>query len=201
MKEMAAIMLADVINVMKQKGYQIFNDIRPNIVGIRNSIKDSNQFDDICFVWWSENGNVLSHQYTITTHPGYYYLQHPIAGTKGSAILVPGQYIDIWTLGMHRKKQFALCERSGPVKVYRDNNKDTKLDYDPKTIQEGWFGIDGHHAGLNDADAVGPYSAGCQVWRYHQAHQDLMQDLKRISNRAGFTKFGYTLLSQEDFTI
>ena len=199
MKTFNTITLDDVKNIMHQKKYQIFTDGKPNIVGIRNSIRDSNKFDDTCFVWWNEDGKEVSHQYTITTHPGYYYLQNPIAGNNGAAILVPGQYIEIWGLGMHRKKQFALCQYFGNVKIYRDNNKDTRLDYDPETIQQGMFGINGHHAGLNDADAVGPYSAGCQVWRYHVPHEKLMQDFKGLSTKFKFKKFSYTLLLHEDF--
>lgn len=201
MKQFDQITLADVKAMMTQKGYQIFHDGRPNIVGIRNAIRDSNQFDDKCFVWWEEDGKEVSHVYSITTHPGYYYLLNVEnkANPKGTAILVPGQYIDVWGLGMHRKKQYALCQWFGNVKVYRDNNKNTTLDYNPATIESGVFGIDLHHAGLNDADAVGPYSAGCQVWRYHQPHMDLMQEFKGLSQRHQFTKFSYTLLLQEDF--
>lgn len=198
--QLTDITLDEVKSVMLAKGYKIFTDGKPNIVGIRNSIRESNNFDDTCFVWWNDGGKEISHQYTITTHPGYYYLLHPIEGTNGTGILVPNQYIDIWELGMHRQKQFALCQRGGKVKLYRDNNKDLQLDYNPETIQEGYFGVDGHHASENDTDVVDKWSAACQVWRYHQPHEDLMQDFKVISEKYNFNKFSYTLLKQEDFT-
>lgn len=198
MKDFKSITLNDVKAVMAAKGYKIFTGAEPNIVGIRNAVRNSNEFDDTCFTWWQENGKEVVHQYTITTHPGYYYLLKPIAGTKGAAIVVPGQYKDLWRLGMHRKKQFALCQ-VGPIKVYRDNNKDTKQDYDPKTIETGYFGINGHRASETNANVIGPHSAGCQVWRYHQPHIDLMQDFKRLSEANNFKTFSYTLLVQEDF--
>lgn len=193
------ITLADVKRIMIAKRYEVFTDGRPNIVGIRNCVRDSNKFDDTCFVWWNEDGKEIIHQYTITTHPGYYYLQNPIAGNGGTAILVPDQYIDCWGLGMHRQKQFALCQYYGSVKVYRDDNKDIKLDYNVATIQTGGFGIDLHHAAESDADIVGPWSAGCQVWRYHQPHEYLMNEFKRLSETYQFKKFSYTLIMQEDF--
>lgn len=199
MKQMHDIGLSDVVNVMNAKGYTVNNDFRPNIVGIRNATRESNSYDDICWVWWTEMGKQIVHNYTITTNPGYHYLKNPIAGTDGTAILVPGQYSGIWTLGMHRGKQFALVQHGAPVSVYRDANKDTVLDYDPKTIVNGWFGIDGHFGSLGDTDVVDRFSAGCQVWRYHEAHQELMQDLKTLTETYKFSKFGYTLLQQEDF--
>lgn len=199
MKDIKAITLDDVKAVMQKKGYELFAGGKPNIVGIRNAVRDSNEFDDVLFTWWEEVGAEVSHDYTITTHPGYYYLQNPIAGNGGTGILVPGQYKDCWMLGMHRQKQYALIQLAGQVKLYRDNNKDTRLDYDPKTIRSGFFGIDLHHAGQNDANVVGPYSAGCQVWRYHQPHINLMLDYKRLSKANNFNKFSYTLLLQEDF--
>lgn len=199
MKQLSEITLEDVKAVMAGKGYEIFTGTVPNIVGIRNANRQSNSYDDRCFVWWTENDTEVSHDYTITTHPGYYYLQNPIAGTKGTAILVPGQYKDCWELAMHRGKQFALCQHCGMVRVYRDDNKDTVLDYDPKTIDTGLFGIDLHHGSIDDSDVVGPWSAGCQVWRYEQPHEDLMNKFKQLGNDNNFDRFSYTLVMQEDF--
>ncbi len=200
MKALQDITLDDVKAIVAAKGYEIFtaNGI-PNIIGIRSANRQSNSYDDRCFVWWSIDGVEESHDYSITTHPGYYYLQSPIAGTKGTAILVPGQYKGCWQLGMHRGKQFALCQQCGQVRVYRDGNKDTVLDYDPKTIDTGYFGIDLHHGAMDDSDIVGPWSAGCQVWRYNDPHEELMAKFKSLTEKYAFTRFSYTLLNQEDF--
>lgn len=200
MKNMNDIGLSDVKAVLTKKGYKIFTaEGVPNIVGIRNSDPSTNKFDDKCWVWWNENGKEESHVYTITTRPGFYYLEKPIKGTPGTGILVPKQYINCWVLGMHRQKQFALCQRAGVVQAYRDNNKNDIIDLDPKTIQTGYFGCDLHHAGLLDTDVVNNWSAMCQVWRYHEPHEDLMNKFKAISEKNKFTKFSYTLLDQGDF--
>lgn len=200
MKPIYDIGITDVKQAIHHKGYVLFNGGVPNIIGIRNSIKlSSDSYDDRCFVFWTKDGTEVIHTYSITTHPGYYFLKHPIIGTRGTAILVPGQYVNCWALGMHRAVQYALCQYGGPVRVYRDSNRDITLNYDPGTIQEGYFGIDLHHGSLSNIDVIGHYSAGCQVWRYAQPHEDLMQMLKALSIKYNFTKFTYTLLEQSDF--
>ncbi len=200
MKRINDIGISDVQNVMRQKGYEIFtSEGIPNIVGIRNAGLSSNAYNDKCWVWWHEGLIEIVHNYTITTHPGFYYLQHPIAGTKGTAILVPGQYKNCWELGMHRGKQFALCQRAGQVKVYRDANKDILMDFEEKSIDTGYFGIDLHHGSISNADIIDRYSAGCQVWRYADPHEELMQTFKGLSTKNGFKKFSYTLINQSDF--
>lgn len=191
--------LSDVKAIMTAKGYKIMAEGHPNIVGIRSANRQSNSYDDTCWVWWTEKGVETVHNYTITTNPGFYYLQNPIAGTTGTAILVPGQYPGCWELGMHRGKQFALVQRGGPMSVYRDSNRDTVLDYDPKTIVSGFWGLDGHYGSLEDTDVVDHFSAACQVWRYHEPHQALMQEFKRLSEGYRFDKFTYALVNQEDF--
>jgi hypothetical protein len=100
---------------------------------------------------------------------------------------------------MHRGKQLALCQTAGPIRVYRDADKDTTLDFDKSTIESGYFGVNLHHAGFNDADIVGLYSAGCQVWRYHQPHFELMQEFQKLSGIHNFKTFSYSLINQEDF--
>ncbi len=202
MKNLRFISLEDVLAVMKAKKFKIFEEEGiPNIVGIRSLEKDGEDFDDICYVWWKlPNGNQEVHLYTITTNPGKYYLNKPLPGTSGAAILVSGQYLGCWILGSHGKsQQYALIQRGGEVRVYRDKNLDSKLDCDPATIDKGFFGINLHHGSKTDVDIIGKWSAGCQVWRYHQPHQDLMQKFKALSERYKFTKFSYTLLEQTDF--
>ncbi len=199
MKEINDIGISDVKNLVASKGYKIFTNGVPNIIGIRNSVLSSNSYNDKCWVWWEDGLTEIIHSYSITTHPGFYYLEHPIAGTNGTAILVPGQYTDCWELGMHRGKQFALCQRAGEVKVYRDKNKDHILNFDLATIDKGFFGIDLHHGSISNADIVDHYSAGCQVWRYAEPHEELMQDFKMLGIKHNFKRFSYTLLLQENF--
>jgi hypothetical protein len=200
MKTLKEITLADIKAVMLQRGYQVFsaNGV-PNIVGVRSSDRDGEDFDDTCFVWWNDLGKEEVHQYTITTNPGTYYLKNPISNAIGTAILVPGQYKDCWELGSHKGKQKALIQTCGQVRVYRDRNKDGVLNMDTSTIDTGFFGINLHHGSLNDPDVIGQWSAGCQVWKYHGAHEILMNKFHELSKKYHFNRFSYTLLDQAEF--
>jgi hypothetical protein len=199
MKALKDITLADVKAVMMERGYQVFGNGAPNIVGIRSSDRDGEDFDDTCFVWWNDQDKEEVHQYTITTNPGTYYLKNPISGATGTAILVPGQYKDCWELGSHKGKQRALIQTCGQVRVYRDKNKDGVLNMDASTIDTGYFGINLHHGSLNDPDVIGQWSAGCQVWKFHDAHEKLMNKFRELSKQYHFNRFSYTLLDQSDF--
>jgi len=201
MKNIADITLDDVKSIMPSKGYPITTkEGVPNIVGIRNADKSSDIFIDRIWVWWNERGKEVSHFYTATTRPGFWYLEHPI-NNDGTGILVPGHYPNCWGLGMHRKQQFALCQKdgNGNMKAYRDKNLNNTIDCNPSTIQDGQFGCDGHHAGMDDGENIGHYSAMCQVWRFHKAHEDLMAEFDRMSKAYHYKYFSYTLLLQEDF--
>lgn len=200
MKALKDITLADVKNIMAAKGYEIFtaNGV-PNIVGIRSTERDGIDYDDTCFVWWTIDGKEEVHQYTITTNPGDYYLKNPIKGTNGTLILCPGQHKNCWQIGYHKGKQLAFVQTGAPVRVFRDANKDSKLDFDPKSIEIGYFGMNGHHGSLNDVNVIGQWSAGCQVWRYSKAHQKMMKQVQENEKKYDFDKISYTLLVQEDF--
>lgn len=188
-----------IISALSAKSYKIFDNYIPNIVGIRSATRSAGTFDDSLYTWWKDGDNEVLHNYTITTDPGLTYLRQPIAGSKGTAILVPGQYFECYRLGSHRGKQEALIQTGGMIKVYRDNNKDGILNMDPSTIQEGYFGINLHHGAINDGEVINGWSAGCQVWRYHTPHELLIKDFKALSTKYKFEKFTYTLLQEEDF--
>ena len=57
------------------------------------------------------------------------------------------------------------------MSVVRDATGDSTLDMDPKTLTEGWYGINIHHSGGSSTHPaaedkrVGLASAGCQVFR------------------------------------
>tara|TARA_R100000808_G_C2122899_1_gene133765 strand:+ start:22 stop:474 length:453 start_codon:yes stop_codon:yes gene_type:complete len=132
-----------------------------------------------------------------TTDPGKIYLKNPI-NRKGCAVLAPGQYRGAYKIGMHRNKYKALVQSNGPVKVYRDNNRDDVINYG-EAEYTGHFGINIHrrHPGLKD-DFVKGSSAGCQVFRYSNEFKHLM-NLATVSADIYGNSFTYTLLEIKDF--
>lgn len=138
----------------------------------------------------------------VTTDPGEKYLVHPL-NKKGTAILVPNQYRGVYKIDTHARHNTkfaheALCQRGNTVKVWRDGNRDKILDHDPETLDEGWFGINIHRSKTGEADYVGSYSAGCQVFKNGTDFRLFLDAVKRSAKLYG-NSFTYTLLEEKDF--
>ena len=177
-----------VKNVLEKKKYRYFED-ELNIIGVRNT-DNPNMFDDILYLIYKDSIS----KYTISTDPGFKSLIKPLT-SKGCAILVPNQYIDCWSLGLHKGKYEALVQVK-PVTVYRDNNKDKILDL--KNPETGLFGINIHRANPDmPSTYVEDWSAGCQVFKDPQEYKTFIQLCKLHQT---FDKlFTYTLLEHKDF--
>ena len=186
-----------VIEAIESLGYEVFTDGQINIVGVRSDNPISNSFDDHMHLVWVENGLWQHHKYRCTTDPGTFWLEHPM-NANGTAILIPGQYEDVYKFDLHRGKYKALCQRGGRVKVWRDANKDSTLDWedDPNSDgRGGYYGINIHHAGT-DSTNVDKWSAGCQVFARMVDWNEAMS----IWEASGKDTFTYTLITQDDLS-
>ena len=195
-----------VQEVMKQKEYVFFEDgsYNVNIVGIRATEKKTNVFDDTMLLIYKnkkKEWEVLTS--VITTDPGEKYLVHPI-NKKGTAILIPDQYRGVYRVSIHARNNAkfaheALCQRGGKLRVWRDGNRDSVLDHDPESIDEGWFGVNIHRSKASgSASYVGSYSAGCQVFKNSTDFKLFMDVVKRSAKIYG-NSFSYTLLEEGGF--
>lgn len=193
--------IVNLKDIFDKKGYAFFTkgEYNLNIIGVRanKDNKVTNKFDDCLIV---DYNNGVSHKrvvYSITTEPGRKYMQSPL-NTKGAAILAPGQYRGVYKIDKHNNKYKALCQRNGPVKVYRDNNKDDIYDLNPLKTETGYFGINIHrsHATIVSTN-VNSYSAGCQVFDNPKDFISFMQLCERAAKIWG-NKFTYTLINEED---
>lgn len=185
--------------LFKKKGYSYFTKgaYNLNIIGVRASgVNITNSFDDVLLlIYKTPSGRWARQIYQITTDPGITYMKTPCNG-KGTAILVPGQYKGAYKIAKHRGKYNALCQNK-PVKVYRDNNKNEIYDYDPKSLEEGMFGINIHKAG-KFSKRVDTWSAGCQAFAVDAEFNAFMTYCqKQIDNEISDT-FTYTLLTEEE---
>jgi len=189
-----------LIQVFKEKGYAFFDGRKSynlNIIGVRSDSPNANTFDDhMLVVYRDESLEWIIDKYVITTDPGKRYLKRPI-NIKGAAILIPGQYRSTYQIARHRGKYFALCQKGGPVKVWRDDNKDAILDHD-NDVDEGWHGINIHRAHKNlTLESVNGYSAGCQVFAAPADFAYFMAICEVAESIYG-NSFTYTLLDEED---
>jgi len=196
-----SILINQIKYIFKKKNYVFFDGLKSydlNLIGVRRDNQNSNLFDDILYcIYKDAEKNFQVEAWPITTDPGAYWLKNPM-NPKGTMIIVPGQYRKVWKLAKHQGRYIALCQRR-PFKVYRDNNKDNILDYDPKTIETGIFGANCHRSNpYNKSYAVEKWSAGCQV-HSKVSNFNKMIDLASKSAVIFGNNFTYTLLKESDF--
>jgi hypothetical protein len=192
------IRLENIRDVLKSKKYRFFTkgDFNLNIIGVRNSNRESDKFDDLMYIAYKSQDEWFLKEYPITTDPGRYWLEHPIT-KAGTAILVPGQYRGAWQLGKHRGKYEALVQRK-PVLVYRDNNRDATIDMKGVYKESGLFGINIHRSSpYVKSYTVHKWSAGCQVYQ-KIADYNIFIKLCKTSAQIYGNSFTYTLINEVD---
>ena len=198
-KLLEKIKSADFSKILVNKGYAYFTNgkYNLNIIGIRRAgTKVTNQFDDYIVVEYIDMYGIKTRDvFPATTDPGLTSMTKPMS-TKGCAILVPGQYRSSWMIGYHKGKYEALVQCK-PLKVYRDNDKDNVYDLNPKTIEEGNFGINIHKSG-DDSTIVNGWSAGCQVLKRKVNFDKLMKLAHYQFSQGMGARYTYTLINEED---
>ena len=196
-----------IIEVMNDKNYRVYDtptiDYNLNIVGIRSIYAEPKRFDDLLVVFHHFLGQWYVFYYPITTDPSLHYLRNPM-NPRGTAILKEGQYRATYKIDIHNRGRSgghkALCQRLDDVTVYRDSNRDGRLDILPGTEQTGRFGINIHRgprgAVWDPENTI--YSAGCQVFADERHFQEFMQKCE-FGRQAFGNSFTYTLLHERDF--
>lgn len=191
----------DFKSLFAKKGYAFFTkgNYNVNIIGVRSNQgnKVTNLYDDFLVLDYNDEKGHQRKIWSITTEPGAKLMKSP-SNSKGTAILVPGQYRSTYAVDLHSGKYQALCQRLGPVKVYRDNNKDMMYDLNPATIDNGWFGINIHRSDANwTRNTIDGYSAGCQVFNNPNDFNEFMNIILKSKLIFG-NKFTYTLIDEKD---
>ena len=194
------VLRADFEKTLKKKGYAYFTNgqYNLNIIGVRaDNSTVINKFDDYMVVEYKSSRGKEQLVYSITTEPGLYYMKNKLGNSKGTAILVPGQYRGCWQIGKHNGKYKALVQCK-PVKVYRDGNKDNIYDLNPQTIDNGLFGINIHRSNESfTRDTIDMYSAGCQVFNNPSNFKTFIEVCEKQRQRFG-NSFTYTLINEKD---
>lgn len=145
----------ELINLLKSKDVNIDFDQHPIwVIGIRGyylqtmgdpNLNDRSIYDDAIFIITKE----IFRAYNANTDPGIF--------KKGIASLVPGVWL-VYQLDDHRPKDQpsypALCQRGGPVKVFRDNVGN----------DIGNFGINIHKGGYNKVSSIGCQTIYPEQW-------------------------------------
>ena len=191
----AELIVEQYRQLFSEKEYSFFDadlSFNVNIVGVRNSRGRVNKFDDLLITLYRDSyKRWIVDSYQITTDPGLYWLQHPM-NVKGTAIMCPGQYGGAYQLGKHAGKYEALCQRGGPINVWRDSNCDNRHDMSSASIDRGYFGVNIHKAGRKST-RVDKWSAGCQVFKNDGDYKEFMKTINTAKKKFG-NRFTYTLL-------
>lgn len=197
-----------LVRAMKEKGYRVFEDnfqdYNLNIVAVRDPAAIVDRFScKICVFWKDPAGEWNLIEWGATTYPGSRYLVERLLNPAGAAILCPGQY-PVYRLDVHNGKYRALCQRRGPVRVYRDGDRDREFDLLPSSVMSGMFGINVHapvtpSSGLRTyvAQRVYAASAGCQVFRSLSDFLEFRALCEKAAELWG-NAFTLTLLDEDD---
>jgi hypothetical protein len=191
----------NMLQSIKAAGYVTFESETPydlNIWGVRAANPVSNTFND--WLGCTYRGPDLAWRtdyWPATTDPGRYWLENP-GRVEGTAILVPGQYRGAYALDLHAGSYEALCQRNGPVKVWRDDNKDAILDWGGPEYS-GYYGINLHRSQkIGTTETVGRWSAGCQVFqRCSDFYALLSLAHKQREYHPSWSRYTYTLLTAD----
>ena len=177
----------ELLERVEAMGHTVYSDGQINTIGVRTPEIHAGEFDDEIHLIWKTDDGWQHETYPITTDPGAFYLRNPLH-VDGTAILVPGQY-RVYKFAKHQGKYTTLCQRGGPVKVWRDGDQDGELDWGGDE-HEGWYGINIHHSGSNSPKVVARWSAGCQVFSKISDWKKAM----KVWRRSGESLFTYTLI-------
>lgn len=186
-------------DVFTKKGYAFFTkgEFNLNIIGVRRK-HNPDKFSDYILVIYRDyfsRTNWVIDCYNITTYPGKEWLQKPMT-PEGCAVMKEGQYRGAYALGWHYRIE-SLVQVGAPVSVYRDNDKNTDITLNDKSIITGYFGINIHPCMDGDNNRVGLDSAGCQVFQHRSDFDRFIRTIKKVPKAYG-NKFTYTLINEED---
>jgi hypothetical protein len=201
-----------VLDVMARKRYDVFRrgPFDLNIIGIRSNESRSNSFDDVMAVIYKDEYYVATMDlYPITTDPGKPWLLKPLAGTNGTAILVPGQYRSAYRIGKHGRTHrgggYTALEQVSEMTYVRDNNRDAVIDFTLYADKAKHFRANLktniHRAHPNIImRTVESYSAGCQVFQNPKHFDEFMKLCQKQVDHGYGQTFTYTLIEERDFS-
>jgi len=192
--------LSKIFKAMQANNYTIVE--RPwelNIVGVRkqyNGDKISDRYIDDLNIFYKNDDNIWIHKRTkISTMPGKHYFDN-FANPKGTGILAPGQYKNLYQMGEYGKHGFALVTAGRKQTAFRDKNKDGFINLDQGSLDTGNHAMY-IHIGAPNNGFVKNWSAGCQVFM-KKASRDIFQKMCEKHDSMGYGKFTYTLMTERE---
>ncbi|MBC7777901.1 MAG: formylglycine-generating enzyme family protein, partial [Phycisphaerae bacterium] len=182
--------------VFAQKGY-VFEEYYPNIIALRRTKdRQPDVWQDLLLVLWRTPDSIWqSRTYSCTTMPGQYFVQNP-RNSKGSPMIAPGQYLNLFEPGVVRDRA-ALVQR-GTITLYRDANKSGSIDAADPIDRGDSFGMNIHNTKMDQEPAtIGQWSEGNIVMPKKNERAEL-QRIYTMAYKSQGRRFALTLLTQDD---
>lgn len=136
---------------------------KTEFVWLRLAKDFDNKFSDICIRF---NNGVVDLVMPCSTRAGNFYVYNPITtgGITGTAVAIEQQVLNshkFITSGNWKSLWLGApyFYQNSAIEIYRDGNKDTKIDKNIK--QKGLYGINFHRGGIGSL--IDNWSAGCFV--------------------------------------
>jgi len=185
--------------VMKANGMIVFEKpFDVTLGGIRTKDNASNKFNDWLFAsFFTKRGGIQSTIIEGTTDAGLYYRENPMH-IEGTAIIQHsvqhrGAYTYMETGGHRGQEAF---RQTGPMKYWRDANRDEYLDFDGVEQYEN-FATNLHDMGTR-GENVNNWSAGCGGST--NENMDLLYAVAKVQIAHGLgNKFSFALLHENNF--
>lgn len=185
---------------MRRKGMKVFEKpFDATLGGIRTIDNSSNKFNDWGFMsMFTKDGGIMSIVAPITTDAGLFYRNSPISPDGTAIIKHDVQHRSCYTyMEKNGHKDQEAFRQTGPMDYWRDNDKDSQLEFDGKEFSQKIFNTNGHDMGTVGAD-VNKWSAGC--WGSVQEVMDLFYGMAKIQIAHGNgDKFSYAMLYEKTF--
>lgn len=196
-----SILTIDILKkIYANNGLILYSDGRINIACFRNKERKANAFDDSLYtIKRNNNGDWEVSKFRCTVDPGLTQLQNPTfpeAQKNGTAIVCEHQTVKFkWaTIGKGKYNHPCLLQAE-PILLYRDKNKDDKLDFVNKELSPN-AGICIHCFGnYGETERVNNRSAGCtDVWSWNEYKTKFIPYLKNSTQ----TMFPVTYFLEQD---
>ncbi|WP_010181381.1 hypothetical protein [Aquimarina agarilytica] len=192
-------MLSKSLQILRSKGYKVYTEpYRLNIVGYRSRFIGSNRFDDEIHVFYrNDNHKWVYHMFKATTDPGQYWLDNPMH-PQGTAFLKKGQYVDAYSIGLHRGIYHALIQTKPVVVIRNYERKGLFKWFESGTKDIGNFGINIHRARKQGTtQVIDDFSAGCLVFANADDFNGFLKLSEHHRKKYG-NKFTVTLVDFRD---
>ena len=190
-----------------KKSYKFYtDDLKLNMIWERTNETITNIFTDYLYVAYVDGGKKKVICIPATTKPGLKgSIDSPITheGVTGTAIIVPGQYVDAWSFRDTSKEfsSYPYFRQYGKIDYWRDFDKDREIDrvqfQDDKIFGTHWHKMSNN--GTYGSGQINNWSLGCMGASEPEFKKILT--IVRASVKAHGVKFTGTILETPDFGI